>query len=82
MTYLLGPIKFQNLKEYFILVLSELLNKGIFVGPYCEKNALDVAALQSEDLKPLEREHLTVGLVLDLWKKKVSVKQSNSGLLR
>ena len=45
------------------------------MGPYCEKNALDVAALQSEDLKPLEREHLTVGLVLELWKKKVSVKQ-------
>ena len=35
----------------------------------------DVAALQSEDLKPLERGHLTVGLVLELWKKKVSVKQ-------
>jgi len=23
--------------------LSELLNKGIFVGPLCEKNSLDVA---------------------------------------
>ena len=45
------------------------------MGPYCEKNALDVAALQSGDLKPLEREHLTVGLVLELWKKKDSVKQ-------
>ena len=78
MTYVLaklGPIKFQKLKEYFIFVLSELLNKGIFVEPYCEKNALDVAALQCEDLKPLEREQLTVGLVLELWKKKESVKQ-------
>jgi len=75
LTYVLGPIKFQNLEEYFIFVLSKLLNKGIFVGPYCEKNALDVPALQSEDLKPLEREHLTVGLVLELWKKNVSVKQ-------
>ncbi|CAH3027795.1 unnamed protein product, partial [Porites evermanni] len=54
---------------------KELLNKGIFVGPFCEKNGLDVAALQSEDLKPLKREHLTVGLVLELWKKKDSVKQ-------
>ena len=45
------------------------------MGPYCEKNALDVAALQSDDLKPLEREHLTVGLVLELWKKKDAVKQ-------
>ena len=58
------------MKEYSIFVLSELLNKGIFVGPFCEKNGLDVAALQSEDLKPLKREHLTVGLVLELWKKK------------
>ena len=32
--------------------MSELLNKGIFVGPFCEKNGLDVAALQSKDLKP------------------------------
>ena len=31
--------------------------------------------MQSEDLKPLKREHLTVGLVLELWKKKDSVKQ-------
>ena len=75
MTYILGPIKFQILKEYFIFALSELLNKGIFVGPNCEKSALDVAALQSEDLKTLEREHLTVGLVLELWKKKDSIKQ-------
>ena len=40
------------------------------MGPSCEKNGLDVAALQSEDLKPLKREYLTVGLVLALWKKK------------
>lgn len=40
------------------------------MGPFCGKNGLDVAALQSEDLKPLKREHLTVGLVLELWKKK------------
>ena len=45
------------------------------MGPFCEKNGLDVAALQSEDLKPLKMEHLTVGLVLELWKKKDSVKQ-------
>ena len=38
----LGP-EFQNLKKYLIFVLSELLNKGIFVGPLCEKNSLDVA---------------------------------------
>ena len=58
------------MKEYSFFVMSELLNKGIFVGPFCEKNGLDVAALQSKDLKPLKREHLTVGLVLELWKKK------------
>ena len=33
-----------------------------------------MAALQSEDLKPLKREHFTVGLVLELWKK-MTVKQ-------
>ena len=63
------------MKEYSIFVLSELLNKGIFVGPFWEKHGLDVAALQSEDLKLLKTEHLTVGLVLELWKKKDSVKQ-------
>ena len=30
-------------KKYLIFVLSELLNKGIFMGPLCEKNSLDVA---------------------------------------
>ena len=40
------------------------------MGPFCEKNGLDVAALQSEDHKLLKREHLTVGLVLELWEKK------------
>lgn len=63
------------MKEYPIFVLSELVNKGIFVGPFYEKNGLDVATLKSEDLKPLKREHLTVGLVLELWEKKDSVKQ-------
>ena len=50
MSYVLGP-EFQNLKKYLIFVLkkylifvlSELFNKGIFVGPLCEKNSLDVA---------------------------------------
>ena len=36
------------------------------MGPFCEKNGLDVAALQSEDLKPLKTEHLIGGLVLEL----------------
>lgn len=67
------------MKEYSIFILSELVNKGIFVGPFCEKNGLDVAALQSEDLKPLKMEHLTVGLVLELWKKKTLSNKCNSG---
>ena len=42
LSYVLGR-EFQNLKKYLIFVLSELLNKGIFVGPLWEKNSLDVA---------------------------------------
>ena len=52
-----------------------LLNKSIFVGPYCARNGLDVAALKSEDLVPLERESFTNGLILDLWKQRDSVNQ-------
>ena len=52
-----------------------MLNTGIFVGPYCQEIGLDVTVLQSEDLEPLKRENLTVGLVLELWKQKESVKQ-------
>lgn len=52
-----------------------LLNTGIFVGPYCQEIGLDVAVLQSENLKPLKREYLTVSLVLELWKQKESIKQ-------
>lgn len=51
------------------------LNKGIFAGPYCQKIGLDVATLQSEDIKPLKREYLTVGFLLELWKQKDSIKQ-------
>ena len=45
------------------------------MGPYCQKIGLHVASLQSEDIKPLKREYLTVGLVLELWRQKGSVKQ-------
>lgn len=34
-----------------------------------------MATLQSEDIKPLKREYLTVGLLLELWKQKDSIKQ-------
>ena len=45
------------------------------MGPYCQKIGLHVASLQSEDLKLLKREYLTVDLVLELWKLKDSAKQ-------
>lgn len=45
------------------------------MGPYCQEIGLDVAALQSEDLKSLKRENLAVGLLLELQKQKESAKQ-------
>lgn len=39
------------------------------------RNGLHVAALKNGDLKPLQRESLTVGVILELWKQKNSVKQ-------
>lgn len=52
-----------------------LSNKSILGGPYCARNGLDVAALKSGDLEPLERESFTNGLILELWKQKDSVHQ-------
>ena len=39
------------------------------------RHGLDVAALKSGDLQPLQRESFTVGLLLELWKQKDSVNQ-------
>ena len=58
------------------MFLISLTDKNkMFWGPYCERNGLDVETLKSGNLKPLERDSFTVGLILELWKQRDSVKQ-------
>ena len=68
--------KNRDLRKFLIPLTDNVLsNKSIFGGPYCARNGLDVAALKSGDLEPLERESFTNGLILELWKQKDSVHQ-------
>ena len=48
---------------------------NIFWGLYCERNGLDEETFKSGNIKPVERDSFTVGLILELWKKKRSVKE-------
>jgi len=68
--------KNRDLRTFLIPLTDNVLsNKSIFGGPYCARNGLDVAALKSGDLEPLERESFTYGLILEIWKQKDSVNQ-------
>ena len=60
---------------FFIPLPDNILLNKSFGGPYCARHGLDVAALKSEDLEPLEMESFTNGLILKLWKQSNSVNQ-------
>ena len=53
-----------DILRVFLIPLPDnvLLNKS-FGGPFCARNGLDVAALKTGDLEPLERESFTNGLI-------------------
>ena len=61
----------KDILRVFLIPLPDnvLLNKS-FGGPFCARNGLDVAALKSGDLEPLERQSFTNGLILELWKQR------------
>ena len=62
------------LRIFFIPLPDVLINKS-FWGPNCVRSGLDVAALKSGDLEPLERETFTNSPILELYKQRDSVNQ-------
>ena len=63
------------LRMFFIPLPDNVLINKSFWGPNCARSGLDVTALKSGDLEPLERETFTNGLILELWKQGDSVNQ-------
>lgn len=55
-----------NYKKRDLRIFFISSTESIFGGPYCVRNGLHVTALKNGDLKPLQRESLTVGVILEL----------------
>ena len=72
---MLTIIRTDILRMFFIPLPDNVLLNKSFGGPFCVRNGLDVTALKSGDLEPLERESFTNGLILELWKQRDSVNQ-------
>ena len=72
---MLTIIRTDILRMFFIPLPDNVLLNKSFGGPFCARNGLDVTALKSGDLEPLERESFTNGLILELWKQRDSVNQ-------
>ena len=54
------------LRMFFIPLPDNVLINKSFWGPNCARSGLDVTALKSGDLEPLERETFTNSLILEL----------------
>ena len=63
------------LRMFLIPLPDNALLKISFGGPNCARSGLNVTALKSGDLEPLERETFTNSLILELWKQGDSVNQ-------
>ena len=64
---MLTVIRTDILRMFFIPLPDNVLLNKSFGGPFCARNGLDVTALKSGDLEPLERESFTNYIMVSSW---------------